>query len=310
MSLPPFLIPLQPPRTALFRQDSDVLVHWWSPKLGGTRPSALFLFIPGNPGVIDFYTHFLDTIHDLDTSGTLAILAFSHVGHAPSLASRHPLSSLRSSQFGLASQLQNALNIFDAVRSTFGPSVRVVLAGHSVGAWFALQVLRLRSNAISRVFLLFPTIVQIADTPNGKRLSWLFRAPLPRVIANLANCLYYLPVQILGVLFRSYPRLALNALHSFLRSPQVIFAAMSLAHDEMINIRRLDSELLNRHSDLLWIYFAQRDDWVGQQMATILEAFGGDEARIFHDESGVQHAFCINQSEEMGKWIIKVNLEL
>jgi hypothetical protein len=178
-----------------------------------------------------------------------------------------------------------------------------------------LQVSRLRSNAISRIFLLFPTIVQIADTPNGKRLSvrgtltfislprplrYIFTwhsgsfVPLPRIIANFANCLYYLPVQILGMLFPSYPRLALNALHSFVRSPQAIFAAMSMAHNEMINIRRLDSELLDRHKNLLWIYLAQRDDWVGQQKATILGAFSGDEARIFHDESGVQHAFCIN----------------
>jgi hypothetical protein len=135
--LPPFLIPLQPPRTA---QDSNVLVHWWSPKLGGTRPSTLFVH-PRCASSLASSQHLMfrsrdsrchrllyDTIHDLDTSGTLAILAFSHVGHAPSLASKHPLSSLHSSQFGLTSQLQNAFDIFDAVRSTFGPSVKVVLA--------------------------------------------------------------------------------------------------------------------------------------------------------------------------------------
>lgn len=154
----------------------------------------------GNPGVIDFYTHFLDSIYDLDTSGTLAILAFSHVGHTPSLAAKYPLSILHSSQFNLTSQLQNALSIFDAVQSTFGPSIRVVLAGHSVGAWLGLQacsclclalltlakclfcfsvkVLELRSNAVSRVFILFPTIAAIADTPNGKRLSVRFALTL------------------------------------------------------------------------------------------------------------------------------------
>lgn len=47
MSFPPFLVPLQPPRTALFRQDSDVLVHWWSPKLDDAPPTTIFLFIPG-----------------------------------------------------------------------------------------------------------------------------------------------------------------------------------------------------------------------------------------------------------------------
>lgn len=69
-----------------------------------------------------------------------------------------------------------------------------------------------------------------------------------------------------------------------------------MAHDEMINIRRLDSELLNRHKNLLWLYFAQCDDWVGQQKAVILGAFGGDEARIFHGKSGVRHAFCISKT--------------
>lgn len=71
---------------------------------------------------------------------------------------------------------------------------------------------------------------------------------------------------------------------------------MTMAHDEMINICRLDSDLLNKHKDLLWFYFAQRDDWVGEQKAVIIGAFEGDKARIFHGEPGVQHAFCISES--------------
>lgn len=115
-------------------------------------------------------------------------------------------------------------------------------------------------------------------------------------MANLANFLYCIPVKILGMLFPSYPPLPLNVLHSFLRSPQAIFAAMSMGHDEMVSIRRLDSELLKSHRNLLWIYFAERDDWVGQQKTAILESFGEDEVRIFHGESGIQHAFCISRS--------------
>jgi hypothetical protein len=69
-----------------------------------------------------------------------------------------------------------------------------------------------------------------------------------------------------------------------------------MAHDEMINIRRLDSELLSRHKDILWFYFAQCDDWVGQHKAVILGALGSDDARIFHGGSGIQHSFCISGS--------------
>lgn len=67
-----------------------------------------------------------------------------------------------------------------------------------------------------------------------------------------------------------------------------------MAHDEMINIRRLDSELLNRHKNLLWLYFAQCDDWLDQQKAVILEAFGGDSEA--HGKLGVRHAFCISKT--------------
>jgi hypothetical protein len=37
--------------------------------------------------------------------------------------------------------------------------------------------LKLRSNVVSCLFLLFPTIADIADTPNGKKLS--VRSALP-----------------------------------------------------------------------------------------------------------------------------------
>lgn len=52
---------------------------------------------------------------------------------------------------------------------------------------FPVKILRLRSSAIFRVFLLFPTVAEIADTPNGKRLSVrgafivIFDHPLRRV---------------------------------------------------------------------------------------------------------------------------------
>jgi len=166
-----------------------------------------------------------------------------------------------------------------------------------------VKVLKLRSDVVSRLFLLFPTIADIADTPNGKKLSWVFRPPLPRAIAIFAHCVYYLPLQMLGMLFPSYPRLALSVLHSLVRSPQAIFAALSMAHDEMIKIRQLDFELLSRHKDLLWFYFAQCDDWVGQQKAMILGALGNDDVRIFHGGPGIHHAFCVQKehSEEMGR---------
>ncbi|KIJ21921.1 hypothetical protein PAXINDRAFT_105532 [Paxillus involutus ATCC 200175] len=310
VTLPPFLQPLvadnrpsstgnQQHHDAVFPESDGIRpvhVHWWPCKATDALPQTIFLFIPGNPGVIDFYPPFLNTVYDSDTSGRLAVLTYSHVGHAPLLDSKHALYHLDASHFSLICQVQNALRIIDAVKSTFGASLRIVLAGHSVGAWLALQALKLRSDSISSVFLLFPAIADIADTPNGRKLSWLFRAPLPRVTANIARAVYYLPITLLGMLFPSCPRTPLNALRSFLRSPQAIFASMSMAHDEMVNICRLDSELLNKHRDVLWFYFGEHDDWIGKQKDAILKVFRGNEPRIAYGASGVPHAFCISES--------------
>ncbi|KAF9242327.1 hypothetical protein BU15DRAFT_86903 [Melanogaster broomeanus] len=311
--LPPFLQPLvsdnlpessstgNPYHNAVFPESDGIQpvhVHWWPCKAtDAAPPQTVLLFIPGNPGVIDFYSLFLNTVYDSDTSERLAILTYSHVGHAPSLDSKHSLTLV-----------QNALRITDAIKSTFGASVRIVVAGHSVGAWFALQassylylILKFRPGSISSAFLLLPTIAEIADTPNGRKLSWLFRAPLPRSFA-----IY--PSRFLGMLFPSYPPAALNTLHSFLRSPQAIFASMSMAHDEMIRICELDAEFLDKHRDLLCFYFAENDEWVDKQRDAILEAFGGNEPRIVNGASGVPHAFCINHSEEIARhcyeWLV------
>lgn len=59
-----------------------------------------------------------------------------------------------------------------AIRSAFGPSPKIVFAAHSVGSWLVLQALKnLPSSEISGTFLLFPTICNIGNTPNGRRLS-------------------------------------------------------------------------------------------------------------------------------------------
>ena len=159
-SLPPFLKPLEPDYSvpyvnALFPACDDippVHVHWWPCKQAGVSPSTIFLFIPGrfnitlypslfrmtagNPGVIDFYPPFLTAIHNKDQAGTLAILSHSHIGHDPTVEDIRRTSF----QYALPFQIRNALRVFDALDTSFGVNARIVVVGHSVGSWVALQV--------------------------------------------------------------------------------------------------------------------------------------------------------------------------
>jgi pimeloyl-ACP methyl ester carboxylesterase len=91
---------------------------------------------PGNPGLLDFYIPFLSSIHDKASSTSLTILAHAHAGHTPGIGDGD-MDALR---YDLTTQIQNVIDAFDAIKLTFGTNIKVILLGHSVGSWLALQV--------------------------------------------------------------------------------------------------------------------------------------------------------------------------
>lgn len=91
----------------------------------------------GNPGLVDFYTPFLSAIYE-KANRRIAVLAHAQLGHTPNV----PLNNIYStpSSAGLSAQVESAIEVVDAVRSTFGPSTKIILAAHSVGSYISLQV--------------------------------------------------------------------------------------------------------------------------------------------------------------------------
>jgi hypothetical protein len=72
---------------------------------------------------------------------------------------------------------------------------------------------------------------------------------------------------------------------------------MTMAHDEMLNIRELDTATLDKYRHQIWFYFAEKDDWVEQGREMILQVFRADPAstvRVVHGHRDIPHAFCIS----------------
>jgi len=83
-----------------------------------------------------------------------------------------------------------------------------------------------------------------------------------------------------------------------LRSPSVIQACLSMAHDEMRTNTTPDASFLKEQSRKLWLYYAEKDNWVGKEKAVILNILGEDShVRVMHCQHGVPHAFCICKSQ-------------
>ncbi|KAL4268111.1 AB hydrolase superfamily protein [Pleurotus pulmonarius] len=277
---------------AIFQHPQPIgAVHaqWW-PSVEDV-PSKVVLFIPGNPGLLDFYVPFLSALHAKDHR--MAILAHSHAGHTPGLSASPGCHQL-------LLQIQSAIEAFDGIKAEYGPNIPVIVVGHSIGSWVTLQILKARSTAISGIFLLFPTITDIASSPNGRALSWVF--PWATMISRISNILRILPLpSLLSWIFRSWPARQRTVLEGLLRSPPSILATLSMADDEMKLVRGLDTQLLQQNSYKIWMYFAQSDDWVGDSKNVILHSFQLDQnsVRVVHGHHGIPHAYCIEHGEQL-----------
>ena len=231
----------------------------------------------------------------------------------------------------LSAQVQAHLEFLDELLAAYGSATRVLLVGHSIGSWFVQEMLKARAALRLRVgaFMLFPTISHIARTPNGRMLSvrvsttlspplslsffvtlpltygsplvaWcgvqlVFRPPWPRALAFLSH-LVPIPLCMLGFLQRSWPGNQLQVLHAFLRAPAAIYAALTMANDEMQTVRELDADFLREFAQNLWFYYAEDDGWVGEQRAVVLRAVHGTpaESHVVLGVAGIPHAFCIS----------------
>ncbi|KAL4241821.1 AB hydrolase superfamily protein [Abortiporus biennis] len=305
-SLPPFLQPLKTSQANVdsssshlnatfthhrFSRSAHVL--WWPHT---SSSSTILIFVPGNPGLLNFYIPFLASVHN-KSNHTLPILAHSHLGHTPGLGTGSSEDTSRLS-LGLIAQVESLLELIDAVKSVYS---KVIIAGHSVGCWLTMQVLKERPELIQSIILLFPTISHIKSTPNGQNLARLFKPPFPSIISAASSLTRLIPSGLLSLMFSHWPPEQVLVLRSLLNSPSCIYASLTMAHDEMETIQDLDVDTLRRYHHRIHLYFAEFDDWVGKEKKEILRAFNPDEdaVKIVHGRQDIPHAFCINHGEEL-----------
>ncbi|KAF9650337.1 alpha/beta-hydrolase [Thelephora ganbajun] len=306
-TLPPFLRKIDPSAAGNGVYTEAIFAHsdglgsahsiWWHPAVP-LAESTVILFVPGNPGLAAFYTEYLSELHS--RSPDLAILAHSHLAHTPKVVDQPVFTN--PSSVGLPAQLKSVIEALDAIKQTLQPK-NIVLVGHSMGGWLCLQILKARPEEVSGAFLLFPSLCNMAVTPNGRKLSYFFRPPIPLTAALFSPLLRILPNFVYKAIYRNWPAPQLSVLRDLLRSPTAIYACLTLADEEMKTITALDEGLINEHQHKLWLYFAEHDDWVGDSKEEIIRMFHPDHeaVRVVRGEADIPHAFCINHGKSVAQ---------
>ena len=231
---------------------------YYGPSAGRSQKQLqeyLIFHIPGNPGLIPYYDPFLSALHaSLEALPSLQSANFHICGH--SFAGFETLKEDRPQLSGLQKQITYIddllYNRVDEIRQkTGGETPKVILMGHSVGAYILLEIIRRHRTRIesggSQDFdliggiLLFPTITHIARSPSGIVASALLSIPRSAQIASaIVKALTYLiPSSLLYWIVRiimRFPDHAARTTTAFIKSPTGIKESLLLGKDEMDQI--------------------------------------------------------------------------
>ncbi|EAQ86164.1 hypothetical protein CHGG_07417 [Chaetomium globosum CBS 148.51] len=253
------------------------------------RQQCLIYMIPGNPGLVAYYEPFLKTLRQLLDEIEVRqdyhyayhihgrnLLGFEDEDHEPPFGTTTSSGTL-TEPFSLEDQINGVCSHIHTVHTSTLKNGRtfdsVILIGHSVGAYIALETFHrhhtahlptdtttttttnpptatpnnpnqhphlpnLRTLPLRSGILLFPTVTHIAQSPSGRQVSLLRTIPLlDRAAPHVAKAFVALwPAWALGAVVRrvlGFPAHAADATLRFLGQRDGIWQGLFLGLDEM-----------------------------------------------------------------------------
>ncbi|GHJ89399.1 hypothetical protein NliqN6_5801 [Naganishia liquefaciens] len=299
--------------------------QWYPPK-DGTRPKAIVVFFPGNPGLVEYYPPFLSKLQSL-IPRSYGVLSMGHVGHSLSLSFQTQALTLNEQvlvKVDLVTKLRQEVDAWAQESGYEGAPIQIGVMGHSVGAEIAVQTMRAvesesPSSAITASFLLFPTLAHIARTPNALRLAPLFRSPLLELVPVLLMLFkpIFLLINLVYYLFPSTRNAQSSSIYApnpitvtMLETPIVVSHVLRLARSEMQTIRDPDLDWYRKNGQdgngRVFSYWGANDGWVGREGDAVKVALRGEQeqasageevTRLIECKDNIPHAFCLAHSD-------------
>ncbi len=212
---------------------------------------------PGNPGLATYYIDFLHAIYTSKhlTGAGIEIVAVSHRGHAPLPKvgtnavwgdnGTNASQAARGWGTSLSDQVRHKIGVLDAIQRQYArEETKVVVVGHSIGAWMAGEILKARPDAVDGLHLLFPTMAWIGRTPNARRIKLLANRavtaavlPLPLLVLSLLPL--WALVWVIRLLTRQ-PSAAALATAELLTTPGAVYNALTMAGQEFATVQALE----------------------------------------------------------------------
>ncbi|KAG8905903.1 hypothetical protein FRC01_008198, partial [Tulasnella sp. 417] len=238
---------------------------WWPPVNSGGHPTTILYLIPGKHGLIKCFVYGLTW----PAPGNPGQVEYFHY-FLEYLHKLHPeLGILAKAHLGHTPGYCKT-----ASKDLYGLSSQVDSALETVRSLKetyphakVVLVLEAQPEETEAAFLLMPPLSNLATSPNGLKLAVL----------------------------SEWPDQQLAVVRGMLGSPTAITSALGMARDEMASVKDLETPLLKKHSEKIYLYCASKDDWVGKEKEGVIAALGGLSERVVEDGADTPHAFVITE---------------
>lgn len=304
------------------------------PKVNGHN--SVLVFIPGNPGLVEFYTTYLNLIQK--KYPTLELFCMSHAGYDTLTEAIGNPFTLYDIDFQIEHKYQ-ILKLLILEKTENQKSVDLFIMAHSFGCYVLPRTIRKLLDdkqldgrfKIKFIGNICPTFTDIAISDSGVTFTRLFAVlPFLADIAVLVSAfLQWIFTEailrhIIGAKFVARPKEEDDALlegwensvtgcYHLFRNTNIVKHSLKLAKHELEIIGKDEEKIYDWyieefpdvHDCVLWNFFAGSDHWVHDSLRdAILKRYAHEKNRnvqFIVDSTGITHSFCVNQSVEFSK---------
>ncbi|PSS15880.1 Lipid droplet-associated hydrolase, partial [Actinidia chinensis var. chinensis] len=251
------------------------------------NPTLHILFIPGNPGVVSFYTDFLENLYEL-LGGTASVTAVGHISQTKKNWEGRRL-------FSLEEQIDHKMDFIKHELQNI--EVPIILVGHSIGSYISIEMLRRSSERVIYCIALYPFLAVNTESSTQSIIMRLARSPiLCAAVSSIVGLLGLLPTKASRFLVqnsvgKTWSAGAIEALCSHLLQYHVMRNVLFLAMTEFKKLSETpDWEFMRGKRSRIAFLFGDDDHWGPLQMFDEISKNVPD-ATLAVEREGHSHSF-------------------
>ncbi|KAI3791581.1 hypothetical protein L2E82_05411 [Cichorium intybus] len=227
------------------------------------NPKFHVLFIPGNPGVVSFYTDFLESLYE-QMGETASITGIGYISHSEKDWEHGKL-------FGLNEQIDHKINFIQQELQAL--EVPLIVVGHSIGAYMSLEVNKRIPEKVAYFVALYPFLAVDTKSQQQAIIKKISRSQITStIISGIVALFGLLPIWASrfiakNSLGKSWSTTALDALCTsvlkYHTMRNVLYLVMT-EFEELVNVP--DWEFLREKRNRIAFLYGDDDHWAPLHM--------------------------------------------